>query len=353
MRKGQLASVGAIAYLEKPVTSDALRGAFAHLRRFIEQSVRKLLIVEDDEAQRSSLVELLGGTAGDGDVDIAISAVSSGEEALEILAREVFDAIVLDLTLPGMSGVELLQQIKTDVQLMNIPVVIYTGKNLSKQEEARLKRHAASIITKDVGSADKLLDETALFLHRVVARLPESKRRLIEERSGSDASSVESATPTPPARSSRRRSKTSPSGAETSSTPVSLENRAILVVDDDVRNIFALTSVLEAQGMKVLFSENGRDAIRQLGEHTEVEAVLMDVMMPEMDGYETTQRIRASERSEWKDLPIIALTAKAMAGDREKCLQAGASDYITKPVDVERLLDLLRSHISRAKRTTE
>ncbi|MBC8136892.1 MAG: response regulator, partial [Fibrella sp.] len=349
--QGQLASVGAIAYLEKPVTSDALTGAFAHLRRFVDESVRRLLIVEDDDAQRGSLVELLGGAAGDGDDDIAIIAVASGEEALGSLAAETFDAIVLDLTLPGMSGLELLQQIKSDTRLMNIPVVIYTGQQLSKGEENRLKRHAASIITKDVGSADKLLDETALFLHRVIARLPEGKQRVIKERTGDKEAKKETiTTPTGAAtRPSRRRTKANaPETVAQVTTPVaSLSHRTVLVVDDDVRNIFALTSVLEAQEMTVLFAENGRDAIKMLGLHDEIEVVLMDVMMPEMDGYETTEQIRASARADWKALPIIALTAKAMAGDREKCLEAGASDYITKPVDVDHLLNLLRQYLAK------
>ncbi|MBC7805016.1 MAG: response regulator, partial [Akkermansiaceae bacterium] len=350
--EGQLASVGAIAYLEKPVTSDALNGAFAHLRRFVDQSVRRLLIVEDDDAQRGSLVELLGGVAGDGDDDIAITAVASGEEATAALAAETFDAIVLDLTLPGMSGLELLQQVKSDTRLMNIPVVIYTGQQLSKAEETRLKRHAASIITKDVGSADKLLDETALFLHRVVARLPEGKQRVIQEQAGNKDSRkpTTDTTPSGSARPSRRRSKASASEVveKTSDSAVSLTNRTVLVVDDDVRNIFALTSVLEAHEMTVLFAENGRDAIQILGLHDEIEVVLMDVMMPEMDGYETTEQIRSSARADWKELPIIALTAKAMAGDREKCLEAGASDYITKPVDVDLLLSLLRKYLVKS-----
>ena len=347
--EGQLASVGAIAYLEKPVTSDALSGAFAHLRHFVDQSVRKLLIVEDDNAQRNSLVELLGGAAGDGDDDIAITAAATGEEALEALAAETFDAIVLDLTLPGMSGLELLQQVKSDTRLMNIPVVIYTGQELSKGEESRIKRHAASIITKDVGSADQLLNETALFLHRVIARLPEGKQRVINEQAGVRGNRKESADAMPgvSGRPSRRRSKANASEPVATATvpAASLTNRTVLVVDDDVRNIFALTSVLEAQEMTVLFAENGRDAITMLAAHDEVEVVLMDVMMPEMDGYETMEQIRASARADWKALPIIALTAKAMSGDREKCLEAGASDYITKPVDVDRLLDLLRQYL--------
>jgi CheY-like chemotaxis protein len=345
--EGQLAAVGAIAYLEKPVTSDALSGAFAHLRRFVEQSVRRLLIVEDDDAQRGSLVELLGGVAGDGDDDIAITAVATGEEALEALAGETFDAIVLDLTLPGMSGLELLQQVKSDTRLMNIPVVIYTGQQLSKGEESRIKRHAASIITKDVGSADKLLDETALFLHRVIARLPEGKQRVISERTSTKGIKKDAADGAGSStRPSRRRAKaTAPEAVVEDNTAVSLVGRTVLVVDDDVRNIFALTSVLEAQEMRVLFAENGRDAIRMMGQHDDIEVVLMDVMMPEMDGYETTAQIRASARADWKAMPIIALTAKAMAGDREKCLEAGASDYITKPVDVDHLLNLLRQYL--------
>ena len=349
--EGQVGSVGAIAYLEKPVTSEALRGAFAHLRRFIDQAVRHLLIVEDDTTQRATLVELLGGVAGDGDEDIAITAVGSGEEALAAIETGAYDCMVLDLSLPGMSGLELLQKIKSDPQLTSLPVIIYTGQELSKQEEARLKRHAVSIITKDVGSADQLLDETALFLHRVVAKLPDGKRRLIEERSSAVTEEAPN-TGKAPARPPRRRAKANTESAPVPVAPTNqskdrvLAGRTVLVVDDDVRNIFALTSVLEAHSIRVLFAENGRDAIKVLGEHDEIEVVLMDVMMPEMDGYETTQRIRATPHRGWLELPIIALTAKAMTGDREKCLAAGASDYITKPVDVDLLLQMLQQYVA-------
>lgn len=259
-----------------------------------------------------------------------------------------FDAVVLDLSLPGMNGLDLLSKIKSDPRLSNLPVVIYTGKNLSRQEEAKIKRNAASIITKDIGSADKLLDETALFLHRVVARLPDSKRRVIEARAeDKDATRAPSRRAAPVAPAPRVEAVSTPANANANAgANVSLSGRTILVVDDDVRNIFAITSVLEAHDVNVLFAENGRDAIETLAAHPEVEVVLMDIMMPEMDGYETTQRIRAGSEPAWRTLPVIALTAKAMAGDREKCLAAGATDYITKPVDVDRLMEMVRGYLA-------
>ncbi|MBC8103769.1 MAG: response regulator [Cytophagales bacterium] len=349
-----VASVGAIAYLEKPVTTEALRGAFAHLHRFLDRGVRDLLIVEDDEVQRVSLVELLAGSAGeDGASDVATVAVATGEEALAAMSDHSFDCMVLDLSLPGMSGLELLKQVKADARWGNLPVVIYTGRNLSRQEESQIKRYAASIITKDVGSADRLMDETAMFLHQVVARMPESKQRIIEQRR-----SLPTEPPTVATKLARRKAKevsipvtvtvTRPTenGSGGGSAPeADLAGRTVLVVDDDVRNIFALTSMLEAYGMTVVFAENGRDGIETFQSRPEIEAILMDIMMPEMDGYETMQRIRSLPGGRGGSLPIIALTAKAMAGDREKCLEAGASDYIPKPVDVDQLLQMLRQWI--------
>jgi hypothetical protein len=222
--------------------------------------------------------------------------------------------MVLDLGLrtSHMSGFDLLERVKSDDENHDLPIIIYTGKELSPEDETKIKKYAETIIVKDVKSPERLLDETALFLHRIEAKLPEQKRKMLEHLH--DADSV-------------------------------VAGKNILVVDDDVRNIFSLTSMLEDHGMIVRFAENGKQAIEQLKKDPNVDAVLMDVMMPEMDGYETTRAIRAMDN--FKSLPIIALTAKAMKGDREKCITAGASDYITKPVDTEQLLSLLRVWLYR------
>jgi CheY-like chemotaxis protein/signal transduction histidine kinase/HAMP domain-containing protein len=298
--------LGAMAYLEKPVSKEALDDAFQHISDFIDRGVRSLLIVEDDETQRASMRELIG----EDDVDTV--TVGSAEEALEQLESKQFDCMVLDLNLPEMTGFDLLEKVKGREKLHNLPIIIYTGRQLSQQEETRLKKYAETIIIKDARSPERLLDETALFLHRVEANLPEAKRRVLEQLHTADAV---------------------------------FRDKKILVVDDDVRNIFAITSVLEGQGMTVLYAENGRDALAKLEESPGVDLVLMDVMMPEMDGYETMQAIRAME--DLRGLPIIALTAKAMKGDREKCIAAGASDYITKPVDPDQLLSLMRVWLYR------
>jgi CheY-like chemotaxis protein len=294
---------GAIAYLHKPVTREALDEAFTGIRGFVERKVRRLLVVEDDEVQRNSIVELIGNG------DVQTTAVRSGDQALAALASERYDCMVLDLGLPDMSGFELIERIRKQSNLTALPIVIYTGRELTKRQETELRRVADSIIVKDVRSLDRLLDETTLFLHRVQANLPQPAKQLLEQVRLAD--------------------------------PV-LTDKKVLIVDDDVRNIFALTSLLEQHQMQVHYAENGRDAIALLQEMADIDVVLMDVMMPEMDGYETT---RAEPR--FASLPIIALTAKAMKGDREQCIQAGASDYIAKPVDTEQLLSLLRVWLYR------
>jgi CheY-like chemotaxis protein len=293
--------LGAIAYLQKPVTREALIEAFAGMKGFVERKVRNLLVVEDDQAQRSSIVELIGNG------DVVTTAVGSGAEALAALKEQRFDCMVLDLGLPDMTGFELIERIKQEAELNELPIIVYTGKELTRKQETELRRIAESIIVKDVKSMDRLLAETALFLHRVEANLPQPKRQMLEQLYRLD--------------------------------PV-LVGKKVLIVDDDVRNIFALTSVLERHQMQALYAENGRDALDLLQNTSDINVVLMDVMMPEMDGYETMRAIRKLRK--FKSLPIIALTAKAMKGDREKCIEAGASDYITKPVDVEQLLSLLR-----------
>jgi CheY-like chemotaxis protein len=292
---------GALGFVHKPADRAALAASFDTIGEFVDRRVKRLLVLEDDEIQRNSILELIGN----GDVNTV--AVASGEEALKALETEHFDCMVLDLLLPDMPGLELLQRIKKQPQLRSLPIVVYTGKDLSRDEERELQRLAQTIILKDVRSPERLLDETALFLHRNAATLPDSKRQIIEKLHQSDTL---------------------------------LAGKKVLLVDDDVRNIFAMTSVLERHKMEVLPAETGQDALDLLAKTPGVDAVLMDIMLPEMDGYETTRRIR--QQPQFKDLPVIALTAKAMKGDREKCLEAGASDYIAKPVDTEQLLSLLR-----------
>jgi len=298
--------LGAFAHLEKPVTKDALDEAFSKIRGFVERPNKSLLVVEDNESQRGAIVELIG------DPDVEITAVGSGQEALDALRTRHFDCMVLDLGLPDMSGFEFIERMKNDLDINDIPIVVYTGRELTRKEESELKRIAEAIIVKDVRSPERLLDETALFLHRVEANLPANKRQILEQLHESD--------------------------------PV-LAGKTALVVDDDMRNIYALTSLLERHKMKVRYAESGAEGIEVLNRTPGIDVVLMDVMMPEMDGYEAMRRIR--ERDEYKNLPIIALTAKAMKGDREKCMEAGASDYITKPIDAQQLVSLLRVWLYR------
>jgi CheY-like chemotaxis protein/signal transduction histidine kinase len=297
---------GALAYLEKPVTKEALDDSFARIAAFIDTSVKRLLVVEDDETQRTAMIELIQHE------DVEITAVATAEDALRELSTGHFDCMVLDLGLQGVNGFELLETVKANPKMWDLPIIIYTGKELSQAEETRLRKFAETIIVKDVKSPERLLDETALFLHRVEAKLPEQKRRMLERLHNADAV---------------------------------FAGKRVLIVDDDVRNIFSLTSMLEDHGMQVSFAENGKDAVALLRERQDFDLVLMDIMMPEMDGYETTRAIR--QIPALKSLPIIALTAKAMKGDREKTIAAGASDYITKPVDTDQLLSLMRVWLYR------
>ncbi len=298
----QALQAGAVAFLEKPVAREGLEDAFASLASFIDRGVRNLLVVEDDETQRNAIVELVG--VGD---DVNVVAVGSSDEALAALETTRFDCMVLDLKLPGKGGFSLLERVKKSEEHRGVPVIVYTGKDLTRQEETRLRKYAETIIVKDVRSPERLLDETALFLHRVESHLPPERRRVLEQLHSADAV---------------------------------FQGRKILIVDDDVRNVFALAAVLEGYGMEVVYGENGHEGLAKLQEHPDVDLVLMDVMMPELDGHETTRAVREQDR--FKKLPIIALTAKAMKGDREKSIEAGASDYITKPVDTDQLLSLMR-----------
>jgi CheY-like chemotaxis protein len=298
---------GALAFLQKSGDIDALDRALSEIESFLDRRVKKVLIVEDDDVQRNAIVELIDGA------DVSTTAAGSAEDALTALAREAFDCVIIDLKLPDMSGTELIAKLKEKPELRRLPIIVYTGKELSESDEIGLRQLAETIIVKDVRSPERLLAETMLFLHRVENDLPEYKRRMLRNRfaDGDPA----------------------------------LAGKKVLVVDDDVRNIFAITTILEQHQMAVLYAENGREAIDRLAEHDGIDIVLMDIMMPEMDGYEATRKIRAQPR--FQRLPVIALTAKAMKGDRDKCIQAGASDYITKPVDPDQLISLLRVWLYR------
>ncbi|MHB8435359.1 MAG: response regulator, partial [Acidimicrobiales bacterium] len=298
----ELLRLGAFGFSPKPLGADQIERSILSLAQFAERPDRLILVVEDDDAERAAIAALLGAAQG-----VEVRQAGSVEEAASVLETEQVDCIVLDLRLPRASGFVLLERLETSDGLRDIPVIIYTGKELTRREETRLSKYVDSIIVKDARSPERLLAETTLFLHQPPSGLPREQRVLLGElHSGSE----------------------------------SLEGKTVLIVDDDVRNVFALTSVLERQGMTVLFAENGREGISVLRQNPAVRIILMDIMMPEMDGYETMSEIRripAFER-----LPIIALTAKAMKGDREKSIGAGASDYITKPVDVEQLISLMR-----------
>jgi CheY-like chemotaxis protein/signal transduction histidine kinase/HAMP domain-containing protein len=299
-------SHGAFSYLVKGPTTSGLETAFDRLKEFTRPRTRRLLVVEDNDIERQSIVELLAHG------DIELTAVGTGSDALNALMDRVFDCVVLDLRLPDMSGFDLLKRIQQEPVLQDIPVVVFTGKSLSAEEEQHLKAMAKSIVLKDVQSPERLLDETALFLHRVVTELPKEKQQMLERLHGSNEV---------------------------------LRGCKVLVVDDDARNIFALTTLLESQDMEVITATNGRQAIELIQSTPDLRIVLMDIMMPEMDGYQTIREIR--KEAKYRTLPILALTAKAMKGDREKCLDAGASDYIAKPVNTDQLLSLMRVWLFR------
>jgi CheY-like chemotaxis protein len=299
-------SHGAFAFVTKPTTTEGLSAAINRIREYASPRRKRLLIVEDEPAQQLSIEALLGHD------DIDVVAVANGADALQAVDESRFDCIVLDLKLPDMTGFELLDKLNDSPTGREVPVVVFTGKDLSPEEDARLHMLARSVIVKDVESPERLLDETALFLHRIITQLPEDKQKMLDRLHRSDEALV---------------------------------GKKVLVVDDDVRNIFALSSVLERRGMTVLTAGTGREAITMVESSPDIGIVLMDIMMPEMDGYETMQVIRRNPS--FRRLPMIALTAKAMKGDREKCLEAGASEYLAKPVNTEQLLSALRMWLHR------
>ncbi len=297
--------MGAFSVLEKPVDHATLQQALARTEEFLARPVKEMLLVEDDDLQSNEILKLIGNG------DVSVTRVCTGREALRIMQRQSFDCIVLDLVLPDMDGVSLIETIRKDTT-RRLPVIIHTAKDLSPGEEAKLRNLVESFILKSPESPQQLFDETALFLHRALQKMPEDQRRIIER--------------------ARRREP-------------GLAGRKVLIVDDDIRNIFSLTGVLEQHDIQVLHAENGRDGIAMLDETPDIDMVLMDVMMPDMDGYETMRHIRARER--FRKLPMFAITAKAMKGDREKCIEAGASEYISKPVDVDQLVSMMRVWLRR------
>ncbi|OAB47407.1 response regulator [Paenibacillus antarcticus] len=293
--------MGAMAYLQKPVNKDTIDNALSRIESFINRDLKRLLIVEDDVVLRNSMVELIGHD------DVVITAVSTGKEALHELQLEQFDCMVMDLGLSDISGFDLLDRIRHTEQLQKLPIIIYTGKELDMKEEMQLKKYAESIIIKNVKSQERLFDETALFLHRVEANLPEDRRKILKKLYNNETA---------------------------------FDGKRILLVEDDMRNIFALSNVLATYNLDVTFAENGREALELLEKDPNFDLILMDIMMPEMDGYQAMKAIRAMPQFE--KLPIIALTAKAMKEDRKRCIDAGASDYISKPIDTVKLLSLLK-----------
>jgi CheY-like chemotaxis protein len=297
---------GAVSFLQKPVTREALDKALTLAAEFSPSRMRRLLIVEDDPVQQQQIRDVIGNG------DVATTVAGTAAAALKVLDQTRFDCLVLDLGLPDQSGIDLIREIHRRHGLRSPPVIVYTAKALTRREETELRGLSEAIIVKDVRSPERLLDETALFLHRVQAKLPDAKRRMLERVQRDDTL---------------------------------LSGRKVLIVDDDLRNIFAISTALENYKMIVSYAEGGREALEKLQQEDGYSAILMDVMMPEMDGYEATRRIRAMPA--YAKLPIIMVTAKAMRGDREKCLQAGASDYITKPVDMDQLRSLLRVWLYR------
>jgi len=300
-----------VGYAVKPVKREQIIEAIQKLEQRLAQKLRHVLVVEDVAAQREGIVHLLHAE------NVNIVSVATGAEALQQIRQRTFDCMVLDLTLPDMSGYDVLDKMAAGEAFSFPPVIVYTGRSLEREQEERLRRYASSIIIKGAKSPERLLDEVTLFLHQVEVSLPAEQQRILREVRNREAA---------------------------------LEGKQILVVDDDARNVFALASLLESKGAKLRFARNGKEALAALEsaaapDGVAVDLVLMDIMMPEMDGLTATREIR--KKSVWKRLPIIALTAKAMPNDREECLRAGADDYIAKPLDVDKLLSLIKVWIPK------
>ena len=300
-RRNEGFELGAFDFIKKPITQDELNAAFGRVEEFISRKLKKLLIVEDNKQQNLAIRELVSGD------EVKAYSAYTGEEAFALMQKERFDCIIIDLGLPDMGGIDLLEKVKANEALSKVPVIVYTGQELSKEENSRLTKLANTVVLTTVDSTERLLDETILFLHSVESKLPKEKQQIIRKLHRTDEV---------------------------------LKNKKVLIVDDDMRNIYSLTNALEDEGVRCITAENGREAVKVLKEQPDTDMVLMDVMMPEMDGYEATREIRRI--SKFSKMPVIALTAKAMKGDREKCLEAGMSDYVAKPVNIDQLLSLMR-----------
>ena len=297
---------GAFGFLSKPGTSESLGEALERIRLYTLERKKRLLVIEDDKREQQSIQALIH------DDDVDIDSAETGAEALARLAEKTYDCVILDLRLPDMSGFELLGKMQDNAALHEVPIIVFTGRELTSDEDRQLRRAAKSVIVKGVESPERLLDETALFLHRDITKMAPAQQKIVRRLHESDES---------------------------------LRRKRVLVVDDDVRNIFALSSVLERHGMDVLTAGTGQEAIAKVGTDEDIDLIMMDIMMPGMDGYDTIRAIRS--RPESRALPIIALTAKAMKGDREKCLEPGASDYLAKPVNTDQLLLAIRMWLHR------
>jgi CheY-like chemotaxis protein len=299
-------SLGAVGYMLKPVKREELTEALKRIETRFLQHMRRVLIVEDDKVQRESVKKLLGSYG------VETVAVGTASDCLELLKNGTFDCMVLDLSLPDATGYELLETLSKEAAYSFPPVIVYTGRDLSSEEEQRLRRYSKSIIIKGARSPERLLDEVTLFLHQIVAELPPEQKKMLEKAKSRDSM---------------------------------LEGKSVLIVEDDVRNVYAVTSILEPHGVKIHIARNGREGLDKLEKAPQIDLVLMDVMMPEMDGITATREIRKNPR--WRNLPIIMLTAKAMKGDQERCIEVGANDYMAKPLDVEKLISLVRVWMPR------
>lgn len=305
-RKKETMELGVFDFIRKPVTQADIETALDRMEEFTLKKLKKLLIIEDNKEQNQTIKELIGNG------DIKLYSAYSGKEAYEKMLTEKFDCIIIDLGLPDMSGIDLMEKIKSDTGLAKVPIIVYTGKDLSKVEVARLNQLADTVVLKTANSIERLLDETVLFLHYAESKLPKEKQQMIRKVHRSDEV---------------------------------LKKRKVLLVDDDMRNIYSLTNALEEEELVCLNAGNGIEALKKLEENTDIDIVLMDLMMPDMDGFEAMQQIRKIDK--YAKLPVIALTAKAMKGDREKCLEAGFSDYISKPVNMDQLISLMRVWLYR------
>jgi len=295
---------GAVAHLQKPVSEEALIGAFDRLLGFAAAKSKNVLVVEDDLTQLNAMVGLIDTG------EIAVTAVSTAAAALAASRKETFDCIILDLGLPDMRGEDLIEQLRKQPATQRVPVIVCTGRDLTRDEETSLRRLSSTIIVKNGQAPDRLIDELTFFLHRVEADLSPSKKSSSNHTGGA-----------------------------------ALAHKRVLIVDDDARNIFALEAALRMYGMDVVSAESGVQGVEILRASDDIDIVLMDIMMPEMDGYETIRRIRGDKRI--GDLPIIALTAKAMKGDREACIAAGASEYVSKPVDIDKLTSVFKLWLNK------